>query len=480
MASTGEPLWVRSVETGREILNYDEYTREFSVESSTSGSPKRSIEASRETALVFVDLPQLIQSFMDVNQWKEMFPCLVSKAATVDVIHSGEGANRSGAVQLMFAELQMLTPMVPTRELYFVRYCKQLSAEQWAIVDVSIDKVEDNMDAASLVKCRKRPSGCIIEDKSNGHCKVTWVEHLQCQKSTVHSLYRTIVSSGLAFGARHWVVTLQLQCERLMFFMATNVPTKDSNGVVATLAGRKSILKLAQRLTWSFCRALGASSSFNSWTKVPSKTGEDIRVASRKNLNDPGEPIGVILSAVSSLWLPVSPTILFDFLRDDTRRHEWDIKAKGGQVQSIAHLAKGQDRGNIVTVQAIESKENNSSMWVIQDSCTNAYESMVVYAHADMTGMQSVMTGCDSSGMAILPSGFSILSDGLESRPLLITSRQDQEKSSDSEGGSLLTIGLQIVTSAASPTAKVSMESITTIICCTLRNIKTSLRCEDG
>ena len=65
----------------------------------------------------------------------------------------------------------MLTPMVPTREVYFVRFCKQLSTDQWAIVDVSIDKVEDNIDA-SLVKCRKRPSGCIIEDKSNGHCKV--------------------------------------------------------------------------------------------------------------------------------------------------------------------------------------------------------------------------------------------------------------------------------------------------------------------
>lgn len=71
----------------------------------------------------------------------------------------------------------MLTPMVPTREVYFVRFCKQLSADQWAIVDVSIDKVEDNIDA-SLVKCRKRPSGCIIEDKSNGHCKVSTYLHM--------------------------------------------------------------------------------------------------------------------------------------------------------------------------------------------------------------------------------------------------------------------------------------------------------------
>ncbi len=35
------------------------------------------------------------------NQWKEMFPCLISKAATVDVISDGEGPNRDGAVQLV-------------------------------------------------------------------------------------------------------------------------------------------------------------------------------------------------------------------------------------------------------------------------------------------------------------------------------------------------------------------------------------------
>lgn len=87
------------------------------------------------------------------------------------------------------------------------------------------------------------------------------------------------------------------------------------------MAGRKSILKLAQRMTSSFCRAIGAS-SYNTWTKVPSKTGEDVRIASRKNLNDPGEPLGVILAAVSSVWLPVSPHVLFDFLRDESHRNE--------------------------------------------------------------------------------------------------------------------------------------------------------------
>ncbi|KAL4291742.1 hypothetical protein GQ457_14G006180 [Hibiscus cannabinus] len=353
----------------------------------------------------------------------------------------------------MFAELQMPTPLVPTRQVYFARYCKRFSAQQWAIVDVSVDKNEENMDA-SLFKCRKRPSGCIIQESSNGHCKVTWVEHLEYQKSTVHALYRTVISSGLAFGARHWMATLQLQCERLVFFMATNVPT---------LTGRKSILKLAQRMSRSLCHAIGASSD-NTWNKFTSKAGEDIRVSSRKNLNDPGEPLGVIVCAVSSIWLSVSPNLLFDFLRDEARRHEWDFMSNGGQVKSIANLAKGQDHGNVVTIQVsspltsreisqtksgffsescylfqtIKSKENNT-MWMLQDSCTNAFESMVVFAPVDITGMQSVI-----SNIATLPSGFSILPDRLESRPSLITSRH--KKSIDVEGESLLTIAFQILT----------------------------------
>uniref|UniRef100_A0A7N0REU8 Uncharacterized protein n=1 Tax=Kalanchoe fedtschenkoi TaxID=63787 RepID=A0A7N0REU8_KALFE len=472
MATAGDPLWIRSVETGREILNYDEYVKEFPNDSAST--TKRSIEVSRETGMAFVDLPKLVHSFMDVNQWKQMFPNIVSKAANVDVICNGEEPNRNGAVQLMFAELQLLTPMVPTREVYFVRGCRQLSTDQWAVVDVSIDKVEDNIDA-SLVKCRKRPSGCIFEDKSNGHCKVTWLEHWECNRSPIHTMFRNIVYNGIAFGAKHWIATLQQQCERLVFFMATNVPTKDSSGVT-TLAGRKSILKLAERMTGSFSRVIGAS-SYNIWTKVASKTGEDTRVSSRRNLNDPGEPLGLIVCAASSVWLPVPAHTLFDFLRDETQRSQWDIMSNGGPAQSLANLAKGQDRGNSITIQAMKANEN--PVWILQDSCTNSYESMVVYAPVDITGMQSVMTGCDASNMAVLPSGFSILPDGIESRPLLITSRPEERSS---EGGCLLTIAFQILTNPSSK-AKVtaeSVESVSTLISCTLKNIKASLHCEDN
>ncbi|KAI7736434.1 hypothetical protein M8C21_016107, partial [Ambrosia artemisiifolia] len=104
------------------------------------------------------------------KEYEEMFPCMISRAATLDVICNGQGANRNGAVQLMFAELQMPTPFVATRELYFVRYSKQLNADKWVIVDISVDNVDKHIDA-SLAGCRKHPSGCIIENKSNGQCK---------------------------------------------------------------------------------------------------------------------------------------------------------------------------------------------------------------------------------------------------------------------------------------------------------------------
>ena len=76
MATMGEPLWLRSVETGREILNYDEYMKEFAVENENSGRPKRSIEASRETGVVFVDLPRLVQSFLDAVKTPTLYVCV--------------------------------------------------------------------------------------------------------------------------------------------------------------------------------------------------------------------------------------------------------------------------------------------------------------------------------------------------------------------------------------------------------------------
>lgn len=68
----------------------------------------------------------------------------------------------------MTAEYQVLSPVVSTRECYFVRHCKQQGDGIWAVVDVSIDHLFPNLE----LKCRRRPSGCLIQQIENGFCKV--------------------------------------------------------------------------------------------------------------------------------------------------------------------------------------------------------------------------------------------------------------------------------------------------------------------
>lgn len=70
----------------------------------------------------------------------------------------------------MRAELQVLSPLVPIREVNFLRFCKQHAEGIWAVVDVSIDGIRESNP--SLVSCRRLPSGCLVQDMPNGYCKV--------------------------------------------------------------------------------------------------------------------------------------------------------------------------------------------------------------------------------------------------------------------------------------------------------------------
>lgn len=73
----------------------------------------------------------------------------------------------------MRAELQVLSPLVPIRDVNFLRFCKQLAEGCWAIVDASIDGIRENSSAlADNMKCRRLPSGCLVQDLPNGYCKV--------------------------------------------------------------------------------------------------------------------------------------------------------------------------------------------------------------------------------------------------------------------------------------------------------------------
>ncbi|KAJ6879307.1 hypothetical protein NC652_032780 [Populus alba x Populus x berolinensis] len=99
--------------------------------------------------------------------------------------------------------------------------------------------------------------------------------------------------------------------------------------VAITASGRRSMLKLAQRMTANFCAGV-CSSTVHKWNKLNAgNVDEDVRVIPERAL--------MILR-------------LFDFLRDERLRSEWDILSNGGPMQEMAHIAKGQEHGNCVSL----------------------------------------------------------------------------------------------------------------------------------
>ena len=77
----------------------------------------------------------------------------------------------------MHAELQVLSPLVPVREVNFLRFCKQHSEGVWAVVDVSIDTIREPSGAPTFVSYRRLPSGCVMQDMPNGYSKVNFQYH---------------------------------------------------------------------------------------------------------------------------------------------------------------------------------------------------------------------------------------------------------------------------------------------------------------
>lgn len=72
----------------------------------------------------------------------------------------------------MYAELQVLSPLVPTREAHFLRYCQHNAEEgTWAIVDFPLDGFHNDY-SPSFPYYKRRPSGCIIQDMPNGYSRV--------------------------------------------------------------------------------------------------------------------------------------------------------------------------------------------------------------------------------------------------------------------------------------------------------------------
>jgi homeobox-leucine zipper protein len=111
------------------------------------------------------------------------------------------------------------------------------------------------------------------------------------------------------------------------------------------------------------------------------------------------------------------------------------------------------------------ANSNQSNMLILQECCTDATGSYVIYAPVDVVAMNVVLNGGDPDYVALLPSGFAILPDG-----------------PDGGGGSLLTVAFQILVDSV-PTAKLSLGSVATVnslIACTVERIKAAITGDNG
>ena len=118
-------------------------------------------------------------------------------------------------------------------------------------------------------------------------------------------------------------------------------------------------------------------------------------------------------------------------------------------------------------------------MLILQESCTDASGSLVVYAPIDLPAINIVMSGEDPSYIPLLPSGFTILPDG---RPGGGGGATTSSNPMGGSSGSLITVAFQILVSSL-PSAKLNVESVTTVnnlISTTVQQIKAALNCGSG
>lgn len=88
--------------------------------------------------------------------------------------------------------------------------------------------------------------------------------------------------------------------------------------VIPSPDGRRSMMKLSQRMINNFCASISASNN-NTWTTLSGLNDINVRVTVHKS-TDPGQPNGVVLSAATSIWLPVASQNVFNFFRDERTR----------------------------------------------------------------------------------------------------------------------------------------------------------------
>ncbi|MFS8008295.1 putative transcription factor & lipid binding HD-SAD family [Helianthus anomalus] len=433
------PIWNKNKEDGGETLNFVEYVRAFPPCLGTKPLGFVS-EATRASSVVPMTCSTLIEVLLNADQWKEVFIGMIGSCTTMEVISNGTRGSRNGALQLMKAEIQVISPLVPVRVLQFIRFAKQQAHGLWIVVDLSFDsRMEGNMT-------RRCPSGCILLDMQNGLTMVTWIEHTEYDEQLVSCQYRQLISSGVGFGAQRWINALLRHCESLN---AITSPTLNHHLFPDT---KRSLKALAQRMTSTFCGGICLTDG-QQWDLVVDHAPGIPRIMARRCITGSGESMGIVTSATYSIWIPTNHQHLFNMLLTKDRCI-WDVICHRIAGRNMIHLPLGQDKTSPNCISILNSNiatptEDNPIM-VLQQTTSDMTGSLVVYATVDFSTVSVVMDGDDISSVALLPSGFYVVPGY-------------GKGNAGGERGSMVTMGLQVLHPDIATSNLITMETISMI-----------------
>ncbi|XP_059071621.1 homeobox-leucine zipper protein ROC7-like [Cryptomeria japonica] len=383
MVDANEPVWVKKpfADGTIEILNTNQLYGTFPQGMGLSSNMKR--EGSRDTSIVSITGAELVDLFMDVNKWKKIFSLIVTRAETLQVVSQGVGGHRNGLLQLMYAELQILSPLVPTRHISFLRFSQQPTNGMWIVVDFSLENLNYSI-SPSVGWYHKHPSGCVIQDMPNGCLKVIWIEQGETDYRIVHKIFEQVINSEMAFGAQHWLTCLQRQC----CWFKTLVDLTSEGDV-----SRTNMIRLAQNISSQFVANISALSQ---------SSNDPIKITTR-NASEVGQSSGVIVCVGTSIKLSVPPNVLFNFLGDERTASKYKLLSCG-EWKELTSIGNGSDPSNCISLFDVYCEGETEKM--LKHSYRDASGSFCVYTAINV----DIIHGKDASSLPIAAHhGFAVL-----------------------------------------------------------------------
>nr|XP_043633569.1 homeobox-leucine zipper protein HDG11-like [Erigeron canadensis] len=290
--------------------------------------------------------------------------------------------------------LQATTPIVPGRTFVILRTCKKIDELTW----------------------------------------VTWVEHLELEQSYLDpKLYNDLCCRGFAFGAERWVACLARSCERRSYHRSmSELALTHLKGQDLLDFEKRCVMMISKRMVRDFCLnivPLCRQPDPTLCVPPPSLAFCYLKRQKSPNQDNPNE---YVVFATTTFSVPHSPEFVLRILGDESRRHELDASGRIGRLaDQVTCYTTGDDPMNKISVQANQSLGNNEVL--LQETSVSPSGSLVVWSLLTKEPFELPRLGR-------VPQDFPLI--GLSG---VANSLQNTTTSSNTGGGSFITLGLQQV-----------------------------------